>query len=57
MEVCGLKWASDGRFLASGGNDNEAFLWNLPASREPVNQLSGHTSAVKVCTVSTLFKV
>lgn len=48
MEVCGLKWASDGRFLASGGNDNEIFIWNLPTSKEPVNKLSEHTSAVKV---------
>ncbi len=22
QEICGLKWSPDGRFLASGGNDN-----------------------------------
>jgi len=55
MEVCGLKWASGGRFLASGGNDNEIFIWNLPTSKEPVNKLSEHTSAVKVFVYAYIF--
>lgn len=27
-QVCGLKWSPDGRFLASGGNDNMLNIWN-----------------------------
>lgn len=48
LEVCGLKWTVDGRFLASGGNDNAVLVWNLPAVQEPVHQLMEHKSAVKV---------
>ena len=28
QEVCGLKWSTDGRFLASGGNDNILNIWS-----------------------------
>ncbi|XXG59503.1 hypothetical protein AAC387_Pa04g1576 [Persea americana] len=28
-EVCGLKWSSSGRQLASGGNDNLLHIWDL----------------------------
>ena len=28
QEVCGLKWSSDERMLASGGNDNVLCIWN-----------------------------
>ena len=48
LEVCGLKWTTDGQFLASGSNDNAIYIWNLPSSREPVHRLTEHTSAVKV---------
>ncbi|KAJ3594962.1 hypothetical protein NHX12_004267 [Muraenolepis orangiensis] len=27
QEVCGLKWSPDGRYLASGGNDNMVCVW------------------------------
>lgn len=27
MEVCGLKWSPDKRYLASGGNDNQVIVW------------------------------
>ncbi|KAE9606128.1 putative transcription factor WD40-like family [Lupinus albus] len=61
-EVCGLKWSSDDRELASGGNDNQACLfpsfplqnytiiillvWNQH-SKQPALRLTEHTAAVK----------
>lgn len=48
MEVCGLKWSPDGRYLASGGNDNEVCIWSPFVKSEPVQVLSGHQAAVKV---------
>ncbi|KAJ4479190.1 WD40 repeat-like protein [Lentinula aciculospora] len=40
QEVCGVKWSGDGgiqtSLLASGGNDNKLFIWDLRGSiREP----------------------
>lgn len=29
QEVCGLRWSYDDQQLASGGNDNKLFVWNL----------------------------
>ncbi|XP_055343591.1 cell division cycle protein 20 homolog isoform X2 [Paramacrobiotus metropolitanus] len=31
QEVCGLRWSPDGRYLASGGNDNVLNIWPCPA--------------------------
>ncbi|XP_024518977.1 protein FIZZY-RELATED 2 isoform X1 [Selaginella moellendorffii] len=45
-EVCGLKWSYDDRELASGGNDNQLFVWNQ-LSTQPVLKFSEHTAAVK----------
>ncbi|MED6167619.1 Protein FIZZY-RELATED 3 [Stylosanthes scabra] len=45
-EVCGLKWSSDDRQLASGGNDNQLLVWNQ-RSQQPVLRLTEHTAAVK----------
>ncbi|KAG4920332.1 hypothetical protein JHK82_049287 [Glycine max] len=45
-EVCGLKWSSDDRELASGGNDNQLLVWNQH-SQQPVLRLTEHTAAVK----------
>ncbi|XP_031276917.1 protein FIZZY-RELATED 2-like [Pistacia vera] len=45
-EVCGLKWSSDNRELASGGNDNRLFVWNQH-STQPVLKYCEHTAAVK----------
>jgi cell division cycle 20-like protein 1 (cofactor of APC complex) len=46
QEVCGLKWSADESQLASGGNDNKLFIWNLQSS-QPVNRFNEHTAAVK----------
>ncbi len=45
-EVCGLKWSYDDRELASGGNDNQLFVWNQQ-STQPVVKFSEHNAAVK----------
>ncbi|KAK7300735.1 hypothetical protein RJT34_11584 [Clitoria ternatea] len=45
-EVCGLKWSSDDRELASGGNDNQLLVWNQH-SQQPALRLTEHTAAVK----------
>ncbi|KAE9596150.1 putative transcription factor WD40-like family [Lupinus albus] len=45
-EVCGLKWSSDDRELASGGNDNQLLIWNQH-SQQPALRLTEHTAAVK----------
>lgn len=46
QEVCGLKWSPDNQYLASGGNDNKLFVWNL-ASTQPVHTYTEHIAAVK----------
>jgi len=45
-EVCGLKWSYDDRELASGGNDNQLFVWSAN-SQHPVLRYGDHTAAVK----------
>ena len=45
--ICGLKWRSDGKYLASGGNDNLIKLWELKSSK-PYMEKSDHNSAIKV---------
>lgn len=50
-EVCGLEWSFDDRELASGGNDNQLFVWNQH-STQPVLKFSEHTAAVKAITWS-----
>lgn len=47
QEVCGLKWSFDGKQLASGGNDNKLFLWNLQSGTMPLAKFSDHQAAVK----------
>jgi len=46
QEVCGLKWSPDNQYLASGGNDNKLFVWNL-ASQTPMQTYTDHLAAVK----------
>lgn len=52
QEICGLKWSPDGKYLASGANDNRVNIWsgsNITLDAESVapQQQLGHTSAVK----------
>ncbi|XP_072312215.1 cell division cycle protein 20 homolog [Eucyclogobius newberryi] len=53
QEVCGLKWSPDGRYLASGGNDNLVCVWprvsdgGLGNENQPVRCWSEHQGAVK----------
>ncbi|XP_013379266.1 cell division cycle protein 20 homolog isoform X2 [Lingula anatina] len=46
QEVCGLQWAPDGRYLASGGNDNLLNVWEGMAEA-PVHSFTHHMAAVK----------
>ncbi len=45
-QVCGLKWSPDDREIASGGNDNQLYVWGLH-STAPTIKFSDHTAAVK----------
>lgn len=45
-QVCGLKWSPDNQHLASGGNDNRLFVWNMH-SLTPVQTYTEHLAAVK----------
>ncbi|XP_063283726.1 cell division cycle protein 20 homolog [Pelobates fuscus] len=51
QEVCGLKWSPDGRYLASGGNDNLVNVWPSvqgdSAECTPVQTFTQHQGAVK----------
>lgn len=46
QEVCGLKWSPDNQHLASGGNDNKLFVWNM-SSLSPIQTYTEHLAAVK----------
>ncbi|KAI1290451.1 Cell division cycle protein 20 -like protein [Halotydeus destructor] len=50
QEVCGLKWQPGGQYLASGGNDNNVFIWPNSishAASRPVYNFTQHQAAVK----------
>ncbi|XP_023339199.1 cell division cycle protein 20 homolog isoform X2 [Eurytemora carolleeae] len=52
QEVCGLEWSPDGRFLASGGNDNLLCVWSSTAGdchagSTPHLTLTQHQAAVR----------
>lgn len=54
QEVCGLQWSPDGRYLASGGNDNLLCVWprvqdGSPGNRsQAIHKWREHQGAVKV---------
>ncbi|NWQ73182.1 CDC20 protein, partial [Columbina picui] len=52
QEVCGLKWSLDGRYLASGGNDNLVNIWPCTQGDSgdfaPIQTFTQHQGAVKV---------
>ena len=45
-EICGMKWSLDDKRLASGGDDNKLFIWDV-RKEESEKKLSSHTSAIK----------
>lgn len=51
QEVCGLKWSPDGRYLASGANDNLVAIWDSTVTSssepQPLFTLREHNAAVK----------
>ena len=52
QEICGLKWSPDGKYLASGGNDNMLQIWPLISGQnhthmQPIYSLNQHQAAVK----------
>lgn len=48
QEVCGLKWSPDGKYLASGGNDNLLNLWSSDLGQtSAVHSFNQHQAAVK----------
>lgn len=40
QEVCGLKWAPDGEHLATGGNDNHVYVWNMRLAETPIMRVA-----------------
>ena len=56
QEVCGLKWCPNGRYLASGSNDNTVCVWDFQHQRTsttssrqaPLWHFKEHRAAVKV---------
>ena len=51
-EICGMKWSLDDKRLASGGDDNKLFIWDI-RKEELEKKLNSHTSAVKALDWST----
>lgn len=53
QEVCGLKWSTDYKYLASGGNDNLVNIWPSSTTTtggsvvEPIYSFNEHQAAVR----------
>uniref|UniRef100_A0A8D8ETB4 Cell division cycle protein 20 homolog n=1 Tax=Culex pipiens TaxID=7175 RepID=A0A8D8ETB4_CULPI len=52
QEVCGLKWSTDGKHLASGGNDNMVNVWSAAngaphTTTTPLHAFNQHQAAVR----------
>lgn len=52
QEVCGLKWSTDGKYLASGGNDNAINIWQAVnggnhTQPQSLYTFTAHQAAVK----------
>lgn len=57
LDVCGLKWSPNGRFMASGGNDNLVNVWDLYGKDSwsaPLHTIKDHTAAIKVLNLPSL---
>ncbi|KDP22501.1 hypothetical protein JCGZ_26332 [Jatropha curcas] len=48
-EVCGLKWSREGNVLASGGNENNIYIWEASklSSSNFLHRFTEHKAAVK----------
>src|SRR4051812_17175029 len=44
-ELLSVTFSPDGKFVASGGNDNMVIIWNV-ATKAPVHVLRGHTDYI-----------
>ena len=51
-EICGMKWSLDDKRLASGGDDNKLFIWDV-RKEESEKKINSHTSAIKALDWST----
>ena len=51
-EICGMKWSIDDRKLASGGDDNLLYIWDVRKEQPEIKFIS-HTSAIKALDWST----
>lgn len=45
-EVCGLEWSPKEPYLASGGNENHVYIWDI-RKKNPVQFYNEHTAAVR----------